>query len=668
LPAAPPAAGDVDEATQQVWTHLSEAAQFAQVTVGNGQKLELIDLRVTVQVEGLRVRTLVDHIDKDPVAQVAQGKFRYSLPPDASVSYCAMFTGQPNVTPQFFGPKSNLTGQDDETLAALPPEEVALNPDPSQRGALTEGRIAVGVKATIAYETEINKKIDPALSEYVGPNTFEAKVYPIQPNGYNRVLIAYEQTLPRFGEALRYTFPLPKGDAKIGLAKSLSGTCEFVVVAKKTAVQKAAYKGQIEGVDGKDGKAAFVAKYVFKGTTPGGMLAWDFTPAQGSPDADVVSGTDPMQKKDYTLVRIQPVLAELAAKKAYAKRAVFLLDTSRSENQRFGTSMKLLDAILAESPGIAQFAVVTFDAGARWLKPAWTANDANGRQSVQAALNGGILEGATDFSAALRALAKPPFQPDADKQLDVFVLSDGDLNWGDVTLSSLLGLAPFRLGQLPRLRLLELVRLALDVDDVGVVRQPVDQGDDASGVGEHVGPLAKRAVGADQRRTFLVAQRDDLEEQVGVGVVVAEVAQFVDHEQVGTRGLTELAGAAGGSVGNGQVAEQGRRGGEAHGVAGDECAVGDVLGDHGLADAVRADQHGVGGVVQKVERHEVLDSRAVNPLRPRPVEVRERLEAADVRVAQAAVEAPAGPLVFFPGHEAFELCRSGTSPQCAHRP
>ena len=424
-----------DQAALQVWKQMTEAATFAQVSIGGNKKLELVDVRVTVQIEGLRARTLVDHIYKNPTNSVVQGTFRYSLPTDAGVSYYAMFAGQPQVTPQFFGSGDQLKNADDEMIAGTAPEVVGQFADPKLWGTLQEAKIASQVQATVAYETEIAKKIDPALGEVVGPNTFEAKVYPIAANGYNRVLIAYEQTLPRVKGKLRYAYAVPKTDP---VAKTnMINTFEFTALIKNATNGGATATGTFAGIDSKTTKTATVAKVSAQGELAGGVLAWDITPTAA--ELDVATGTDPTTAKAYTLVRVQAALPQLAGGKAYAKRAVFLLDTSRSEHQRFGSSMALLDGILAQSPAIAQFAVVTFDAGARWLKPDWQTNDAAGRQAVKDALDGVVLEGATDFGAALRSLTKPPMAMGADSQLDVFVLSDGGLNWGDTGLSSLMG-------------------------------------------------------------------------------------------------------------------------------------------------------------------------------------------------------------------------------------
>ncbi|MBI5611125.1 MAG: hypothetical protein HY902_19790 [Deltaproteobacteria bacterium] len=421
--------------TAQVWKQLVEAASFAQVSIGGQSKLELVDVRVTVQIEGLRARTLVDHIYRNPTSQVAQGTFRYSLPPDSSVSYYAMFAGQPKVTPQFFGPGDPLLGKDDESVATTSPEDTAQFADQSQWGTLQEAKIAGQVQATQAYEGEIAKKIDPALGEVVGPNTFEAKVYPIAANGYNRVLIAYEQTLPRVKGKLRYTYAVPKTDQT--KKTNQLNHFEFTAVAKKDGNGAVTWTGNLQGVTAKDSKTASMAKVALDGPLAGGVLAWDL--ATAATEVDALTGTDPTTGHSYSHIRLQPLLAELATGDNYSPRAVFLLDTSRSEHQRFASSMKLLEGILAQSPKIQEFQIITFDVGARWLGAAWLPNTPEGRQAAKDALDGVVLEGATDFGAALRALTKPPMPLPADKGLDVFVLSDGSLNWGDVGLSSLLG-------------------------------------------------------------------------------------------------------------------------------------------------------------------------------------------------------------------------------------
>src|SRR3954467_551394 len=63
---------------------------------------------------------------------------------------------------------------------------------------------------------------------------------------------------------------------------------------------------------------------------------------------------------------------------------------------------------------------------------------------------------------------------------------------------------------------LEPVGLALNGDDLGVVDEPIDQRDNAGGIGENLAPLGKGAVGGDHRAPGLVAAGDQFEHQVGM--------------------------------------------------------------------------------------------------------------------------------------------------------
>ncbi|MBY0527315.1 MAG: VWA domain-containing protein [Gemmataceae bacterium] len=104
--------------------------------------------------------------------------------------------------------------------------------------------------------------------------------------------------------------------------------------------------------------------------------------------------------------------SKVQANAPFARHAVFLLDTSLSEHpDRFAVHMALLRRILENDPDITQFNVLTFDVAGRWVDPrGWLANTKEGRNRVFATLDGLLLEGATDLSAALEHLVAPSFE------------------------------------------------------------------------------------------------------------------------------------------------------------------------------------------------------------------------------------------------------------------
>lgn len=417
-----------DEAQKRSWTQQLDSAPLASVSLGGDKKMDLVAMRVTVQVEGLRARTLVDHIFHNPYAKVAEGRFRYSLPADATVSYFGLFGIDTTTQPAFFGAQDPLQNQDEVAVAGAEPKKVADGADPKLWGEVKEARIVAQEVATQVYEQETAKKVDPALVEQVAPNTFEAKVYPIPANGFNRVLVAYEQTLPRLGGHFSYTFVVPKGS---------KGSVEFTLIAAKAAIAAAASSGT-EKMTVKETKSHFVHHWAKAVDEQGGVLAVDLTPTGDTGEADVLAGTDPVTQETFGLVRLHPTLSMLAGKKTAASQALFVLDTSASEGPgRFGIDVALMTAILQKSATIQKFQVVTFDAGARWLGTTWLTNDQAGRKQALDLLDGVVLEGATDFAAALRTMAQPPMTV-ADPQADVFVLSDGVVDFGETSAETLL--------------------------------------------------------------------------------------------------------------------------------------------------------------------------------------------------------------------------------------
>ncbi|KFB74163.1 MAG: hypothetical protein AW09_000553 [Candidatus Accumulibacter phosphatis] len=79
-----------------------------------------------------------------------------------------------------------------------------------------------------------------------------------------------------------------------------------------------------------------------------------------------------------------------------------------------------------------------------------------------------------------------------------------------------------------------------------------------------------------------------------------------------------------------------------------------VLGDHRLAQAAAADQEDIGGRRYEVQRHQFRDRPLITLLRPRPVEIGQRLEASDMGAAQPPFERAAGTFAFFPRQQRIQ--------------
>ena len=72
---------------------------------------------------------------------------------------------------------------------------------------------------------------------------------------------------------------------------------------------------------------------------------------------------------------------------------------------------------------------------------------------------------------------------------------------------------------------------AFDLNDDGVMQQPIQQSGGDHGVAEHVSPFGKASIGGENHGTFFVASTDQLKEQIGAFPGQWQVADLIDDEQ-----------------------------------------------------------------------------------------------------------------------------------------
>jgi len=58
------------------------------------------------------------------------------------------------------------------------------------------------------YESIVRAYLDPALLEYIGTNTFRARIWPVRAHGERRVQISYDEILTYNNGLIGYLYPL----------------------------------------------------------------------------------------------------------------------------------------------------------------------------------------------------------------------------------------------------------------------------------------------------------------------------------------------------------------------------------------------------------------------------------------------------------------------------
>jgi hypothetical protein len=416
----------------QIWKQHRGRPTFARVYIGDGNSLELVSLQVTTTIEGPRARTVVDHVFRNPHDRRLEGTFEYPLPTEASPSYFAMFQGKSRETaPPLFARRGQAPPLVPEAVASLTPAEMVKQVSTEDWGPLQESRVVNKEKALETYEDVTRARIDPALLEYSGGNTFTGRVFPIAAKGFSRVIIAYEELLPVVQGRNLYRYALP--DCKLS-------EVQFMLQANGAECKEAKFEIRNSKSENRNPKSEKDGRLVYesgwKKEGPGGSVLFAFKAPR--PEIQTICGRlgDSDSGPLYLYARVRPKL-KVEAADPFADRAVFLLDTSLSEHpDRFDLNMKLLRTILESDPGIKQFNILAFNIGAAWVEPkGWLANTKEGRATAFGRLDGIVLEGATDLSAALHALTHAKFID--SKPLDVFLLSDGQITWGDADAGAL---------------------------------------------------------------------------------------------------------------------------------------------------------------------------------------------------------------------------------------
>lgn len=124
--------------------------------------------RVEVEIRDQVAKTSIDQIFINNHDRDIEGTFIFPLPENAAISEFAMYIGDKRI----------------------------------------EGEILDSREARRIYEDIVRRLKDPALLEYIGRNTFRARVFPIPARGEKRIQLSYSELLKGEKGLVRYLYPL----------------------------------------------------------------------------------------------------------------------------------------------------------------------------------------------------------------------------------------------------------------------------------------------------------------------------------------------------------------------------------------------------------------------------------------------------------------------------
>jgi TonB-dependent SusC/RagA subfamily outer membrane receptor len=139
---------------------------------GEEKPVRISDVKIDVKVVGPLAVTTVDLTIYNPNSRILEGELQFPLADGQSVSRFAL----------------------------------------DINGNMREGVVVEKAKGQEVFESTIRQQIDPGLLEKTHGNNFRTRVYPLPAKGSRRVIIAYEQELPRENDGYRFFLPVEYGD------------------------------------------------------------------------------------------------------------------------------------------------------------------------------------------------------------------------------------------------------------------------------------------------------------------------------------------------------------------------------------------------------------------------------------------------------------------------
>ena len=176
----------------RTWQRSGLAPNTSRLAVGDKEELPLRAMQATVRIDGFRARVVLDCVYENDREEQLEGNFQLRLPSDASPFYLGFGESRPAAVP---------AAADVFSIAAAHAETWT---------APKEARIVPRERASRAYREVVRKQVDPALLEWSGAGVFSARVFPLLPKKFHRIVVGYEVDLLPVGDDLEYRLDLPE--------------------------------------------------------------------------------------------------------------------------------------------------------------------------------------------------------------------------------------------------------------------------------------------------------------------------------------------------------------------------------------------------------------------------------------------------------------------------
>jgi Ca-activated chloride channel family protein len=332
---------------------------------------------VTVEIHDQVAKTFIDEVFVNTYHRDIEGTFIFPLPEGAAISEFAMFIGDEKV----------------------------------------EGEVLDSREARMIYEDIVRRLRDPALLEYIGRNTFRARVFPIPAQGEKKVQLTYSEVLKGERGLVRYLYPLnterfslrPLEEVAVSVrVESKVPIASIYSPSHRVSVRKEGPKAATLGYEEKNVKPDkdFIVYYAVSSDDIG-LSFLDYADSQGG----------------YFLLLGAPRYVE-AREKVMNKNLVFVLDSSGSmSGKKIQQAREAARFIINHLDERDHFSIIDFDDGVSLFSSELAAANAANRKKALEFIAGVEDSGGTNINEALiKALG---MMPRSDRPNYILFLTDG---------------------------------------------------------------------------------------------------------------------------------------------------------------------------------------------------------------------------------------------------
>ncbi|MDR2919232.1 MAG: carboxypeptidase-like regulatory domain-containing protein [Tannerella sp.] len=415
----------------KTWKRSGMPENSIRLEVGDGEDdfLPLEAAQMAVQVDGFRVRVLMDCFFFNDKKDGLEGTFKLRLPTGATPYYFAFGeteymdseTYDEDVYDKLidddskkikpYGKQIPYVKYDSENFD-LSPEEIE-DMDSREWDDVKEARIVSKQKAARAYEETVSASIDPALMEWAGADFFSCRVFPLSRGKLHRVVIGYDLNMTEANDFREYILSLPAEAKELRVDADIYAPVEMkpeILPAVETTQQDDRLYVSLHNPKKKE--------YTIHYNTVEPILLNDET-------------------NDYFAANYRISLPEIKQEQLPGD-AIFLLDVSlSSQPDKFNVWLTLLEEILTQNKDvIKRFSVVCFNIETFWWNKGYQKNNYYNVSRFLEYANTLALEGATDLGSALLEASNPSWLKE-NKPKHLFVMSDADFNWGESSMFAL---------------------------------------------------------------------------------------------------------------------------------------------------------------------------------------------------------------------------------------